>query len=309
MGYIRTMRLSRRLLYSLLPVLLLLGGLELAGRRVRTGEIAWNVLEPHPTRGWTLPTSAHFEFGGQAVVTNALGLRSPSPDPDAQRRVLVLGDSTAFGDGVGDRETFASQLAALTGLDVQNAGVPGYTCPQSRDRYDDLVEALEPAMVVVYSMNNDARMFHSEDELWMGTLPSRSGLLRLLAYAQLKRRVARGETRVSLDGYRRCLEGLVHAQERRGGQTLLLVPVSLADFQGVPPAQRSLSWSYRQVVEQVSARTRAPMMDLGDLAWTFGAPADVVLLDEVHPSARGHMLLAQQLRLGLAELGFLEGGR
>lgn len=56
------------------------------------------------------------------------GFRRTLPEVRAERRVLVVGDSVAFGVGVGDGDTLVSALQALVGDDVQlvNAGVGEY---------------------------------------------------------------------------------------------------------------------------------------------------------------------------------------
>ena len=74
------------------------------------------------------------------VSTNSHGLRAEELRPregDAPLRILTLGDSTTFGWGVADDETYAAYLEqrirqAYPGRDVQviNGGQPGYTCHQ-----------------------------------------------------------------------------------------------------------------------------------------------------------------------------------
>ena len=70
-----------------------------------------------------------------AVNTDRAGRRRTGVEPPDETafRVLVLGDSQAFGFGVEDSETFASQLEELLNggsdcgsIEVLNAGVPGY---------------------------------------------------------------------------------------------------------------------------------------------------------------------------------------
>ena len=173
---------ARRLGFSLLILLVFLGGLEVLGRQLpandnRTGFAA------HPDRGWTLPSSTAFEFFGVPAHTNRLGLRSPEPEDEPSLRVVVLGDSTAFGHGVRDAETFSAQLAQRTGADVQNAGVPGYTCLQSADRYDDIAAALRPDILVVYTLHNDVRKLEAGDETWVNRSAT-SGISRLLSTGQ-----------------------------------------------------------------------------------------------------------------------------
>ena len=134
-----------------------------------------------------------------------------------------------FGHGVADDETFAAVLAARTGADVQNGGVPGYTCAQSALRYAEVVAALKPDIVLVYSALNDARIIRS-DEAWMGAVPHPIGIFRLAAAGATWLRIQRGVPRLTVGEYRRCLTGLIDAQAARGGQTMLITPVSEVDF-------------------------------------------------------------------------------
>jgi len=97
------------------------------------------------------------------VDTNNLGMRGPDVRDRKRRgtyRVLCMGDSTTFGWGVSDGESYPrvaeAALAELGGLfgrrcEVLNAGVPGYTL-QRIERYleRDLL-ALEPDLVTVCS--------------------------------------------------------------------------------------------------------------------------------------------------------------
>lgn len=83
----------------------------------------------------------HRELGSDfPVSTNSHGLRADELRPregEAPLRILTLGDSTTFGWGVANHESYAATLeerirAAHPGRDVQviNGGQPGYTCHQ-----------------------------------------------------------------------------------------------------------------------------------------------------------------------------------
>jgi lysophospholipase L1-like esterase len=104
-----------------------------------------------------------------AVTTNALGMRGPErahAKPPGVFRVLVLGDSIAFGFGVADDETFPAQLEAAlgssgTGIQVLNAGVPGWSADQHYLRLATSGFALDPDLVLVLVIDND-----SGDLMW-----------------------------------------------------------------------------------------------------------------------------------------------
>src|SRR5213083_2702144 len=67
------------------------------------------------------------------VRINAKGLRGPDVPYERRAgrpRVLILGDSQAWGFGVAEDETTASVLQTASGAEVINAGVSGYSTDQ-----------------------------------------------------------------------------------------------------------------------------------------------------------------------------------
>jgi hypothetical protein len=67
------------------------------------------------------------------VRINQLGLRDREHTykrPEGTRRILVLGDSFAWGYGVEEAERFSQVLEASLGVEVINAGVSGYSTDQ-----------------------------------------------------------------------------------------------------------------------------------------------------------------------------------
>jgi hypothetical protein len=87
------------------------------------------------------------------VRTDARGLRGRErPDPPAGApRVLVVGDSMTFGEGVEDDEAFPARLEALLGGDarVWNAGVVSYGPIEEAVAVRELAPALAPDVVVL----------------------------------------------------------------------------------------------------------------------------------------------------------------
>ena len=97
------------------------------------------------------------EFRAPFTVNEA-GLRGPAPRPRTENtfRILVLGDSMAFGFGVLDDETFSVQLENMLAgrfpsLDVQvlNGSVPGYGTADELAFLKSRGAALDPDLVVV----------------------------------------------------------------------------------------------------------------------------------------------------------------
>lgn len=87
---------------------------------------------------------------------NAAGLRGPEVRRDEPHRILVLGDSFAFGVGVDDDHTLAAQLGVLLGpsWEVLNGGVSGYSTDQELLWFERL-ESLRPEIVVLVVCDND----------------------------------------------------------------------------------------------------------------------------------------------------------
>ena len=127
--------------------------------------------EPQPSfdyderLGWKLRPGQRSFTVGEPVTTNALGLRSPevaAQEAEGELRILVLGDSQTFGNGVGQEETYPRRLEALLAarrparrVTVVNAGVPGYDTGQEVELLERLLPVINPSVVVVGFYLND----------------------------------------------------------------------------------------------------------------------------------------------------------
>jgi hypothetical protein len=109
------------------------------------------------------------EIDGWTFRVSAQGTRGPdvpSPKPAGEKRLLLVGDSFAFGLWCDEQETVASRLAALASAREQelasgiswralDIGMPGYHLGQSRRALEQDGLALEPDLVVLYTNTND----------------------------------------------------------------------------------------------------------------------------------------------------------
>jgi hypothetical protein len=139
---------------SALVVVALAGSEFLARRLAPDYLIATRGLQVFSsTYGWAGRPGAVAQMGGGRASLNARGYRGPElplPKRDDRTRVVVLGDSIAFGYGVSDEQTFPHLLDARSdALEVANLGVEGYGPGQELLvlRHDGL--ALDPDIIVL----------------------------------------------------------------------------------------------------------------------------------------------------------------
>jgi acyl-CoA thioesterase-1 len=69
--------------------------------------------------------------------------------------VLAFGDSVTHGTGAKEGEDYPNRLAQHSGWDVVNAGIPGDTARSAKSRIENLLQEIEPALVIVELGGND----------------------------------------------------------------------------------------------------------------------------------------------------------
>jgi hypothetical protein len=117
---------------------------------------------PHPVRGYTLAASFCAPYNGadyqSEVCTNGHGLREREVEcgPTDATRILVLGDSFAFGAGVEAEQALPRQIETVLRSrmpeqewEVINAGVPGYGTDQELALLDEIGALYAPDIVVL----------------------------------------------------------------------------------------------------------------------------------------------------------------
>lgn len=91
-----------------------------------------------------------------AALLAACGRETPRhPAIGAEATVLALGDSLTFGTGAIAEASYPRRLAALTGWNVINAGVPANTSAQARERLPGLLAEHAPKLVLLSIGGND----------------------------------------------------------------------------------------------------------------------------------------------------------
>lgn len=152
----RGRRLGARLLVATASLLVSLTAVELLGR-------ALGLWQPQHTFRYN--AARGYELTPGVGDVNSLGLRGPAVDPvhaPGVHRIVALGDSFTYGDGVSAEEAWPAQLeqrlnhASGERFEVLNLGVPGYNTAQE---YADLEERglrLAPDLVIVAFTLSDA---------------------------------------------------------------------------------------------------------------------------------------------------------
>lgn len=108
-------------------------------------------------------------YEGSRVVTNSAGLRADQdyevPKPAGTYRILLLGDSQTFGQGVEFEETFGQLLEQSIEknsrgwrVEVINSGVDGYNTAQQAAYLEGRGMAYEPDLVVLLFIGNDLEL-------------------------------------------------------------------------------------------------------------------------------------------------------
>lgn len=111
------------------------------------------------TYGWELRPGFRGEWGGKSTTVNARGGRGeehPYEKASGRPRVVMLGDSLAFGFQVADDETFSARIEAAGRFDVVNLAVPGYGTDQALIRLEEEGLRYHPDVVVLnFCLEND----------------------------------------------------------------------------------------------------------------------------------------------------------
>ncbi|NOY26729.1 MAG: hypothetical protein GXP62_12725 [Oligoflexia bacterium] len=275
------------------------------------------------TKRWGLKPGSVQAVGNTQHRVNSLGLRGPEISARApdELRILTLGDSTVYGDGVQDDAVFshvaAEQLTAAwpcTVTDVIGA-VPGYDSGQSLVRLREIVDQVDPQWVVIGTIWSDIYKDggHPRDD-FVDLAALRTPLRRLATYrvgrtllapflsSQKVRWIASGKdipdpkgggrSRVLLSEYIENLRALERESREHDAQAVFLALPAPVDLDDVQVPETILD--YRAAMRLVAKETGSPFVD--GPAWLRDEQATVaVFADQVHPNALGHALIGHAL--------------
>lgn len=355
-GRTRAQSRSRRVLLRLalvagstvLALLAFEGVLRVAGLRPSRppDRLAVTHVRPaDPPLGWELVPGAESRwlyradaFGPERLVTariNEQGLRGPSVSqtkPPGVLRVVCIGDSITFGNGVQDDETWPARLQEelRIGLEpdvveVLNCGVEGYSTAEEVAFLEAKLFAFEPDVVVLGYFVNDAAYDGSPELEPPG--PIRRWILRLvgndpIAPARWLRSVSwLAELSSQSIAYRVVwlrrsqMERLLYDDDSPGwtkvraalrrGRDLCAqrgVPFLIALY---PPMQRdSGRMTSHEIHAIVADFCRAEAIACLDLQEDFaGLPVESMWVHrtDMHPDARAHVIAARAIARRLLE--------
>lgn len=184
----RPIPLGRRCLYAMIPLLLLVTVGEVIARVLVSDDVTHpgrfdqieqiivylgnkpgqSIFEPDPDCFWRLrpdvilPPDRGPSWSGR--MSNSHGMRSREVSVEDSRnrlRVLCFGDSSTFAFGVPFADAWPNQLQRLfdtedpDAVEVLNAGIPGQTSYQGRQRLKRELEKWKPQLAVITFGNND----------------------------------------------------------------------------------------------------------------------------------------------------------
>ena len=278
------------------------------------------VMSGHPTRLWGNHADGVRQNGGATATINALGLRGPVCGPRQGERLMVLGDSTAFGHGVEDGQPYvdvAGEALRARGIEVDtvNGAVAGYSIAQTRILMDEVGWSLDPTLLVISNLwsDNTFDAFHDEDLLASARMRAmnplaHSAALRLLASALGSPGTGRVITvsrlapwpegtvrRVPLERYAALMEGLVQQARERGVGVVFVRNANVHIAQGPLPGGPAIWQPYFQVMEALAEHHGVPLVEVSSV---FGGRTEL-FLDLMHPTAEGHRLIGQELASAL----------
>jgi lysophospholipase L1-like esterase len=164
----------KRVLFSLIPLVVLAAGLEGAVRLANLDRPAIQSTPlPEELAGliqldrelfWSLRPDTHMTWRGTQVSVNHQGMRGAdiAAKQPGELRILSLGESTTFGVNVSDAETYSARLEQLLQaarpngrVTVINAGVSAYSSFQSVTFLEQRGFTFQPDVVLFYHEVND----------------------------------------------------------------------------------------------------------------------------------------------------------
>lgn len=294
-------------------LLRLSGRVQVAPERIST--LRPEMYEAHPPYGYRLWPSRTMTYSYPrdnprrlTVRSNRHGFRGAREvdSPDSRPRILVVGDSMVFGEGVEEEERFTDQLEKMDPTRrIDNLAMTGFGTDLMLRVFEQVGVALKPRVVVVSIYTDDFRRVRPEYagagfEIPRYTLTS-GGLatvgyqnvrgwkrLRTVAAArEVLWRVSRTEWKLNeaiLDRFRTV------AAEHQIALALIFLPGTF----DTPNDAARRGW-----LREYADRTGTPFLDLTEPLLSKRTPP-LFIPDNWHLNPQGHLVVAGELQRFLA---------
>ncbi|MFB3788894.1 MAG: SGNH/GDSL hydrolase family protein [bacterium] len=302
----------------------------------QTGPKRLYVPDPDPQIAFRLrPGYQDFVYGAPVAI-NAQGLRDqeyPFEKSSNQKRILVLGDSVAFGYGVSAQDTFAKQWEIILRSDsgaswqIINAGVPGYTTVQEVRWFE--VEGLRyhpDAVILTYVMNDPEEVHFLDANGQIAPLPADEfyraisdllpqPVLPLTHYSYLLKFLDRwfqyahprwhdihdrltryfAQDIFNQPGWPRCQEAMLRLQKvSREQGIVLLVAIYPTMYRLHSVEEHPFTPHYQKILTFLDENGIPALLPLPDF---IGQSVDAMraYVDDPHPSRKSHKIFTQSL--------------
>lgn len=227
---------------------------------------------------------------------NPFGLRSEMPK-EGSERILVLGDSATWGAYVNENEAWPALLGKLTGKDVINAGIPGYSSSQGRFMGPELIAFYHP-MIVIYGYNNDCYPAEREDARRVPASAFERQVLRALygseAYLLIRRVLVNASIRVTGEPSKRE-ENTWRVSRSQHVENMTAIAAA-AKAEGARVVMLTMptphATGYDEATQKAASQAGALMIDLNPIWEGKSVLRRQLIPDVVHPTPEGHRRIA-----------------
>lgn len=228
-----------------------------------------------------------------------------------------------YGHGVEQAEVFAERVDLGEAVEVINLGTPGYSSAQTLNLMNMRGWQLEPDLIVIANLWSDnnfdsfvdrellSERHNPEDSIapaasavlqksaiyrwldWHLRLAPRADEVKTVGW-MLGQTPTGGYRRVSVNDYAANLQRLCDEADDRGARVAFLALANAVDLGA--QTDGAIAWSlYREVMAAVAKRNGAPLVEVVPAFAESGLSHELLFLDEMHPTAAGHKIIADTL--------------
>lgn len=280
----------------------------------------------HPHLLWGLPPG-ETEVNGQRVLINTDGMRGPElerPKATGTRRIMSLGGSIAFGEGIARRDTYTIDAVrdlggSRVGLEALVMAVPEYTILQTRNLMDMRGWAMDPDLVIIAGPDAELEIGAYQDEdvisIYRGLTETHRQMESLALFRILDHwiRVKNGRKttardtvfarqqpinhdqrpRLGTNAYARHLDAIVRTARGHGVEIVFIISPVPEDLNGIDAAPKLKL--YRDAMRHVAERNGVKLVDGPGVFKHSARTAEDLFQGNRHLSVQGHRTLSYAL--------------